>query len=199
VAVQADGKIVVAGYESGDTTVARYLPDGSLDPSFGSGGLARPRFDSGRVIPRAMTLGPGGTIVVAGQFADKRFAVLRLTADGALDDTFGDGALATTKFGGRFRAAAYGVAVQSNESIVASGCRESGATSETALARYEPNGTLDPTFGGNGKIVTSWETERAATGCTGRIALQQDGRLVTAGSASTHRGLRLAAARYLAA
>jgi uncharacterized delta-60 repeat protein len=167
VAVDPEENLLLTAYQAGDTTVARYLSDGSLDPSFGSGGFARPRFPDGHVLPRAMTFGPDGSIVVAGQFADKRFALIKLTADGTLDDTFGDGGLVTTKFGGGFAAAAIGVALQADDAIVASGCRVNPRASESALARYEPDGTLDPAFGGNGKIVTGWEsgsTERAAPG-----------------------------------
>lgn len=98
VAVQPDGKIVVAaegrGADSVYWAVLRFLPDGRLDPGFGVGGAAvLTQTDPGEA--RGIALQPDGRIVVTGAAwcAEKCFAAARLTPDGQLDPSFGDGGI----------------------------------------------------------------------------------------------------------
>ena len=103
VAIQPDGKIVIAGSAfNGDFLLARYNPGGTLDPSFGTGGLVTTDFggSDGAV---AISLRQGGKILVAGATTpvggQMAFAAARYNADGTLDTTFGVGGKATAPYG----------------------------------------------------------------------------------------------------
>ncbi|HEX8499370.1 MAG TPA: discoidin domain-containing protein [Pyrinomonadaceae bacterium] len=198
VVVQPDGKIVVAAQtpsqERGhDFGLARYNPDGTLDPSFGSGGkvltnFPYPNFANDR--PHALALQPDGKIVAAGT-ANADFALARYNPDGSLDQTFGAGGLVVTDFFGGGDTA-YGVALQPDGKIVAAGqaFRPNSTGSDFAAARYNPDGSPDTTFGDaaeggaarRGRVATDF----AAWNDIGRgLALQADGKIVVAGHTQT--------------
>lgn len=182
--VQPDGKLVAAGTTSdyrGDLhfLVARYLPDGSLDPDFGQEGLVVSTF-GGRLDPEsatALVVQPDGKLVAAG-WADVyaggalRFALIRYLPDGTPDPGFGTGGLVTTAIpGGRI----VDLVVQPDGRLVALGTSSTGTT----LARYLPDGSLDPTFGTGGVA----EPDLGEAVYMEGMALQADGKLVTTGSA----------------
>ncbi|MGO1068908.1 delta-60 repeat domain-containing protein [Lysobacter sp. CA199] len=182
-AVRADGKIVIAGYATNTFMTFRHLADGSLDKGFGDGGVARADFtDLGfpETIAWDMAVQRDGKIVVVGGAEDprvspkrSRFAVVRLGEDGRLDPDFGDGGRVLTSFAdySERAAAAYSVAVQADGRIVVVGSL--AATQATALARYLPDGRLDPSFGQGGRT--------ASYGNRGghMLAIQADGGLLT--------------------
>ncbi len=167
--IQADGKIVVAGY--GDTisgpgyfTVTRYNPDGSLDFSFDGDGIVAGQFRiTGSYTAsygRSVAIQTDGKIVVAGDSyvfengnGTTDFGVARLNPDGSFDNSFdGDGRV-------NFSAAstqhdqAYQVAIQPGGKIVVSGNVGNGFnTYNPAVARLNPNGSLDTTFFDDGTI-----------------------------------------------
>jgi uncharacterized delta-60 repeat protein len=174
VAVQPDGKIVVAGASdqgnddavSSVFTLARYNPDGSLDPSFGTAGITTtdiPASGYRSAGADALAVLAGGDILVGGssRWGDptgpgSTFVLARYTPDGLLDPTFGvDGIVQTSFYGDD---ALGGIAVQPDGKIVATGTGAlagHGQDVETiALARYEPDGSLDHTFGTGGKVTT---------------------------------------------
>ena len=111
VAVQADGKIVVAGYTTAPATLdfalARYNADGSLDTTFDGDGKAhhRPSASVATTVPTASAVQADGKIVVAGYLdpagGDHDFALARYNADGSLDTTFDADGKLTTDFIGR--------------------------------------------------------------------------------------------------
>ena len=196
-AVQRDGRIVVAGFASGDFALARYRPDGTLDPSFGTGGIVTTDF-GGFAYASAVALQPGSRIVAVGRAVstaipgDDDFALARYRRDGTLDATFGSGGRVTTDFGGVDEA--FAVGVQRNGRIVAAGTTHSGSTNnDFALARYRRDGTLDATFGTGGRVTTdiagSFDRARA-------VLVQPDGRIVAAGRASIGIGDQFALTRY---
>src|SRR5205823_5199649 len=139
-----------------DFAVARYNADGSLDTTFGSGGTVTTNFGPGATYDDAdgVAIQSDGKIVVAGTCnrggSDNVFAVARYNADGSLDSTFGSGGTVTTDFGlGGSDDSAYAVALQPDGKIVAAGATYlGGVPGDFALARYNPDGTLDSTFGG---------------------------------------------------
>ena len=183
VAIQADGKIVAAGSSGGKFALARYNSDGSLDTTFGTGGLVTTAFasDSGG---GAVAIQSDGKIVHAGiKFAGvDNFALARYNIDGSLDTTFGTGGLVTTNMG---FAAAHDVAIQADGKIVAVGTDDV----RFALARYNSDGSLDTTFDGDGKVFTAMGTVGvAAFG----LAIQSDGKILAAGDSDGN----FALARY---
>src|SRR5438876_1187397 len=143
-ALQADGRIVVAGSSSAGGfgsgfALARYNPDGSLDPSFRGGRVVTSFAD--RDEASALALQADGKIVVAG-FSDaggrQDFALARYNPDGGLDLSFGSGGRVLTDFGGDDEAAA--LALQADGKIVVAGFSDAGGFALAALVRYNPNG-----------------------------------------------------------
>jgi uncharacterized delta-60 repeat protein len=183
VAIQpTDGRILAAGRSKGDIILARYNSNGSLDTSFGSGGVVRT--DLGGVEEaRAMTLTPGGNIIVAGS-AGNDFLVARYLSDGRLDSSFGNQGVVVTPLDATRSDFADAVALQPDGRIVTAGTvfrvvdPETGAVSRfTALVRYDAQGNLDATFGDNGIVISDLKpgNEHAEA-----LALDANGRLIVA-------------------
>ena len=175
VAIQADGKIVAAGYSVGDVgydfALVRYHVDGSLDASFGAAGKVVTdisRFNQAL----ALVIQADGKIVAAGD-ADLNFALARYNTDGSLDTTFDGDGIVTTAFAGF--AMAWAVAIQPDGRIVAA-----GGENQSYLARYNSDGSLDLTFGVGGKV-----TGAPPSGWFTAVAIQADGRIVAAGRGDT--------------
>lgn len=196
VAVRADGKIAITGYGTGSFTAVRLRPDGSPDPDFGDGGIARADFaDLGYAQSHAWdaALQDDGKIVMAGAAVDyrstparTRFALLRLGEDGRLDPSFGDRGRVLTGFEGlspSYSAEALSVAIQGDGRIVAAGLLR-GVGAATALARYLPDGRPDPSFGEGGRYASYSETLGPGSS---KLALQADGRLLMVRNTSDHR------------
>jgi uncharacterized delta-60 repeat protein len=215
VLVQPDGRIVVGGRTGGFGDLARYLPDGSLDPSFGGDGSGAP---SG-VSVAAIALQSDGKIVVAGSDTGigtgVDFAVARFNANGSLDDgsasdstpgdSFGIGGRVTTDFGNDENAR--GVAIQSDGKIVVVGHRgptNSGPNVDFAIARYNSNGSPDDgslsdstpgdAFGTAGKVTTDFAGDEDVAR---DVVIQPDGKILVAGSREFNGNPAFALARYL--
>ncbi len=182
IAIQPDGRIVVVGQSGGDFAVARFTPEGSFDSSFGVDGVVQTGFAAGSVeIAAAVAIQPDGRIVFAGA-SNGNFAVARYTTSGALDAGFSGDGLLTTDFGSVDIGA--DVAIQANGRIVVAG-RTSG---NFAVARYTAAGLPDTSFDGDGRLVTDFGGNDAATS----ISIQANDRLVVAGVANAD----FALARY---
>jgi uncharacterized delta-60 repeat protein len=152
IALQSDGRIVAVGRTGTDMALARYMPDGSLDPTFGSGGLVVTNLGSSEVA-RAVAIQPDNRIVIAGASGGD-FALVRYNPDGSLDTSFGKGGSVLTDFAGGTDLAR-GLALQPDGKIVAVGRTQLGSTVQFALARYNTDGSLDQTFGTNGRQTTN--------------------------------------------
>ncbi|WP_328967093.1 delta-60 repeat domain-containing protein [Streptomyces sp. NBC_00239] len=142
-AVQADGRIVAAGYSGADFALARYLPDGDPDPDFGADGRVaaepgRPVLSVARAYDVAVQA--DGRIVAAG-LGGGAFAVARYRADGSPDPAFGTGGRVTTRFGAGRYAEARAVAVQPDGAVIAAGIGDG----DRALARYRSTPPSPPT------------------------------------------------------
>jgi uncharacterized delta-60 repeat protein len=155
---------------------------GTLDTTFGLNGKVITDFGQMDGI-EDIAVQPNGKIVAAGSSSDRntgesRFALARYTKNGALDPTFGTGGKLTTDFG-RTIGGATSVALQPDGKIVVAGGVGGSPTGvDIALARYDPSGSLDPTFGSGGKVVTDL---RASHEAALAIVLEQDGKVVVAG------------------
>ena len=211
VAIQADGKLVVVGqtyknndYSNEDFVVTRYNTDGTLDTTFGRGGKVRTDFPGLAAVPSAVVIQSDGKIVVAGgafpQFTFAgNFEVVRYNPNGSLDRSFGNGGIVTTTFPeGSY---AFDVALQPDGKIIAAGTvfvdfiPGEPSNTDFALARYNPNGSLDTTFGNGGTVMTDFfGNEDDAFS----VLIQPDGKIVAVGSANNPASYYdFAAARYL--
>ena len=213
VALQSDGRIVVAGVSGTNSTdkdfaIARYNADGSLDSSFDGDGRAVTDFGNLNDEAFAVAIAPTGKIVVAGTTSSRNsdFAVARYLANGSLDATFGSGGLVTTDAfcigvcsntidRGR------GVAIYPDGRIVVAG--DAGTVGNPqlrfAIARYLDSGVLDPSINfGDGKAVLSTSGGSSLAMATA-MALLPDGKIVVVGGSSQSGNQRtsgLAAVRF---
>ena len=157
-----DGKIVAAGVGPTNTSgknyvegfaVVRYQPNGTLDPSFGSGGEVTTKVSSNFSRALDVAIQTDGKIVAAGYAEDKKnneeFALVRYNVNGSLDTTFGSGKNAGIVLG--TSGVAEAMALQADGKIVVAGASSGGFV----LQRYNTNGTLDTTFNGSGTVLTN--------------------------------------------
>lgn len=196
IAIQSDGKVIVAGNASNNTLnsfgLVRYNTDGTLDNAFGTAGKTTTSCGPGNNVARAIIIQPDGKIVVAGNQENQtysQFAVARYNTNGTLDNTFGSGGKVLTHLDYGFDLA-YAVAIQTDGKIVAAGVSyDTLFNAEFGVVRYNTNGTLDNTFGGTGKVRTSlgttWDQAQA-------VVIQTDGKIVVGGRTST----QMAMTRY---
>jgi len=203
VALQGDGKIVVAGYSfkagGGQCfTVLRYTADGSLDTSFADSGKVTTNVGTKYASAESVTIQSDGKIVVAGDSfnasGNNDFAVVRYNANGTLDMSFNETGKATADFG----AHDYGrsVAVHGDGRIVVTGYTTKSYESkkECALACFKANGSLDTTFNGTGEVTTNFGGDGNAEGRS--VAVQTDGKIVVIGYATAGNTEEFALARY---
>ena len=209
IAQAADGKLLIGRWvwynfvDKDAFSILRLNADGTLDQSFGKGG--RTFFDvTGDLkgVTRAVLELTDGSIVVAGEVTNsggvpQRFGLARFTASGVVDNSFGTrGVVTVTPDGmvGSFEA----VVEQTDGRLVAAGYGSlANASSDMVVARFNVDGSLDPTFGTNG--VRRIDFFGASTGDSAwDLILEPDGRLVVAGRARDPSGARkLALARLM--
>jgi uncharacterized delta-60 repeat protein len=196
VAIQPDGKIVIAGGTStlrhGYLAVARLTDGGQLDPTFSGDGRASTRFD-GDAGGSALAIQPDGKIVVAGSanrygFGRLRFAVARFSAGGALDTDFSGDGMATTSFPGKSGAWANAVTLQPGGKIIAAGTTEEGDRLSMATARFDPDGPLDRSFSGDGRAVADFVHGRFSIAAASGVVVER-GRVIVVGDSDVSRGL----------
>jgi len=208
VAIQPDGKIVLAGeleleQSNGifvsDFTVARFNANGSLDLAFGTGGTGQVATDVGGAANsgRNLVLQPNGAIVVSGtpQCSGRpeceHTDVVRYNANGTLDASFGSGGkltLAGVDVG-------QGLARQADGKLVLVGTvvqSTAPATARFVLMRLNADGGPDTTFGSAGTASTALSENATASG----IALQADGKLVVVGTRALSVNANFIVARY---
>ena len=182
---QSDGRIVVAGYGSGnaDFILARLTTAGALDASFGSAGIAIADFGDADALGFTVIQQTDGKFVVAGMSIDAsqgtHVALARFDADGILDTTFGGSGRVTLDLGGTSEAA-NGLIQQSNGKLVIAGTTNAGGVDRIVFARLNIDGTLDPSFGSNGASVIDFGSGSQSQGYA--LAQQSDGKLVAAGA-----------------
>jgi len=182
VALQPDGRIVVGGRSGEAAAVARYLPNGTLDPTFGTGGRTTTGFGPPGTGPEVHALGvlSTGAIVVGGRALRDTGApsmlLARYTAAGVLDGTFGVGGRVATA--DERLTGISSLVVQPGDRVVVAGVTGPGLSPAQGLARYRADGSPDPTFGTAGSTSTPLGVASTAED----IAVDGTGRLVTVGS-----------------
>ncbi len=191
IAIQPDGKIVVAGRvknpngNHSDIAVARLLPNGDPDPGFGPNSNGQVTIDVNGGYDQALDieLQNDGKIVLAGSCCSPvtptlEFVLVRLNTDGSLDATFDGDGIVTTDFGGTDDQA-FGVAIASGGVIVAVGSTFLNGINDFAVARYTMNGALDQGFDGDGKVTTAFGN--GSNEYADDVIIQPDGKIVAAG------------------
>jgi uncharacterized delta-60 repeat protein len=191
-AVQPDGRILAAGVTNSqgtyDFAVVRYTPDGSLDATFGAGGVVITDFAHSYDWAYALALQPDGNIVVGGLSdagGGKHFALARYHPDGSLDGSFGDGGRVLSRLQPLTSGILHGLVVQPDGKIVAAGVTyedtvTANPNGDFMVARYLPDGSPDPGFGIGGVVTTDFD--HGSYDEANAVALQPDGRIVVGGS-----------------
>jgi uncharacterized delta-60 repeat protein len=207
VLVQADGRIVAAGsgvasVVSVDFAVARYLADGSLDPTFSNDGLATTDFVGYFDEIRDLAVDTSGRLVAGGQSCEFPgnsdevcdFGLVRYSSSGTPDRRFGRQGRIRTDLGGDVGEGIRGVVMQTDGRIVAAGDTSGPGGPDVGLARYRSDGRLDRSFGVNGVVITPVSP---STDEVGGLALQADGRLLVAGTTAVQQSFGFFVSRYL--
>ena len=180
--IQPDGKILLVGpsnWTSGDFTVVRYQVDGSLDTSVGGTGWVTIDIPDSNDEPMAVAVQEDGKIVVAGATGGwwaGNFVVVRLKSDGSLDDSFGGTGVVITNLGG-CEDHANSLAIQGDGKILVSGHAGDGSNKDFAVVRYNPDGSLDPSFGVGGVA----RADLGGNDHGGYLALAADGSIFMTG------------------
>jgi uncharacterized delta-60 repeat protein len=188
VAIQPDGKIVVAGDATRtrtDFALARYNADGTLDRSFGTGGRVVSKVGDGFSYAAAIVVQPDGKLVVAGRAyvkPDGVFALVRYSADGKLDPSFGRAGVVVTNGN------AWALAIQRDRKLVAAG----NTGFRFALARFLEDGSPDETFGRDGKVRTDFHARATANA----VVVRAEGKIIAAGTVGASPWRDFALARY---
>jgi uncharacterized delta-60 repeat protein len=203
IALQPDGKIIVAGYALAlngryDFALVRYNLDGSLDTSFGDNGRVTTDLTDDNDQGQALAILPDGRIILVGSVKRelpyyRDFGLVCYLPDGIPDPSFGiNGQVITDINGGRDFA--YAVTLHPDQKIVVAGAAQDGADGDYdfALARYTFSGGLDTSFSSDGKVTMDFNGgDDYAYGVT----LQPDGKVIAAGYASNGLNFDFAVAR----
>lgn len=188
IAVQPDGRIVVAGQvrtsAASDLLVVRLLPDGQIDRGFAAGGSLLVDTGGDRELLRSLALGPAGTVLAAGRSASG-FVVLRLQPDGRLDPTFGDRGVSLS---GPDLGSGFTMVPAGPHRLVVAGESQDVGLFQVTVARYQSDGSLDPRFASGGIAVTDADPGRQSE--ANAMAQLPSGRLVIAGTSAEEEGLR---------
>jgi uncharacterized delta-60 repeat protein len=199
VAIQTDGKILVAGTvllpAGGDTAflILRYNATGTLDQTFGTSGVVTTNIGDVDDRAEAIALQPDGKIVVSGikgilrppgEERNSDAVLVRFNRDGTLDSGFGTGGITISDFGpfpDYYADAAADVAILPDGKIVIVGTSDGAGYYDSLVARYNANGTLDTTFGTGGRTKT--DLGNGFQDDSSGVAVQADGKIVAVGAA----------------
>jgi uncharacterized delta-60 repeat protein len=195
VAIQTDGKIVVLSSSSSilrsdwEIRVLRFNPEGTLDTTFGTGGVATYGWGT---YGAAIGIQPDGKIVIVGSaFVNQWFSfLLRYNADGTLDTTFGEGGVA--QYLTELDLFVYAVGIQEDGKIIVTGTIDD--LGDLLVLRYNREGTLDRGFGTEG--VVKYKSPWGSMDYGYSIAIQPDGRFVVAGGSNEGLRNRVILARF---
>lgn len=186
IALQPDGKIILAGYYNNgsnyDFALVRYNNNGILDNSFGNNGVVVTDINNKYDIAYSVAIQSDGKIVAAGYTSDDNhtsgdFILIRYNSDGTIDSTFNSDGIVLTDFKNGIDKAVQ-IKIQSDNKIIAVGYAYNDSTYDVALARYNSDGSLDDSFGLDGKVLTAIGNREDKAYA---VALQFDGKIIVAG------------------
>jgi uncharacterized delta-60 repeat protein len=204
VAIQADGKIVLAGIAgvdpNWDLMLLRLNANGTIDSTFGINGIVLPGGSSKPEYLEAVAIQTDGKIVTAGNLWDpaetnRDFFIARFLNDGTPDSTFSFDGIQTTDYGlGSGFGHDYGrsLAIAGDGKLLVGGTTINGGLQDFVVVRYNSDGSLDNTFGVGGFVTTDFNTNEDL-GFS--LAINSDAKILLAGSAALNEN-ELAMARY---
>jgi uncharacterized delta-60 repeat protein len=181
VALQADSKIIAGGAAGNALAMARYFPDGSLDPSFNFDGKVTTGFPGGPATIRKIALTSDKILTVAFGGGDS-FILACYTTNGFLDTTFGHNGFATNSV----RSYSTDLAVQPNGKILVGGYTSDYLNETFLVTRFTADGALDTTFGTGGTVIPDMSNGRDLLSA---MTLDQQGKLIVAGQAGSLFGI----------
>ncbi len=197
VAIQPDGKIVMTGRCYGglnwDFPIVRFNSNGTLDNNFSGNGIQITDLGNDDY-GNSIAIQPDGKMIVAGHSfngVNYDFALMRCNSDGTIDNTFSEDGKQTTDLGSDD----YGnsIAIQLDGKIVLAGYSNNGSNLDIVLVRYDSDGTLDNTLGGNGIIATALGT---GDDVGNSVAIQPDGKIIVAGTSHNGQNVDFAVMRF---
>ncbi|MEL6865469.1 MAG: T9SS type A sorting domain-containing protein [Bacteroidota bacterium] len=195
--LQSDGKIIMIGnterdemFNDIDFALARVLPNGALDPSFGDGGRVITDFKESANESYKGVIQPDGKIIVIGTAdtgtgsLDNDLAIVRYLENGQIDESYGDGGFVYTDVEGKSDLA-YDLFIQSDGKIVVTGLagRDARTDPDEVIVRYNTNGTVDEFFGEDGYIINDLQNNNPNYGLA--VLEQTDGKLMVAGAVNS--------------
>lgn len=180
-AVDDNGRILVGG-DNFEMSMARLMPDGSLDISFGTNGMADLANISFGGKLRSIAVLPNGKILAAGSMvnfgnspADEDLMIIRFNSNGTIDGTFGNGGIASGN-SSSYNESVYKIKVLGDGKIVAAAAGYTGNSDDILILKYNANGTVDNTFNGTGKQIiggSGWDQPTD-------MEIQPDGKILVA-------------------
>ncbi len=178
IAIQPDGKILVAGNAGGNLGLVRFTEYGNLDTTFGTGGKVITNIPDGGELLNTITLQPDGKILGGGYYSstETNFLVVRYNTNGTLDTTFGTNGYTNVDLDNGSGDIAKSIAQQNDGKIILVGDCYTNGVSYFAIARFTNNGVLDTTFSGDGIQLTTMNGADANA-----VKLQADGKIVIGG------------------
>ena len=199
-ALQPDGRIIAVGHTGSpnqfrNLAVVRYNANGSVDSSFATGGIFEMDFFGHGDIASSVALQPDGRILVGGSAShtldgDYDSVLVRLNTNGSLDTTFGWFGIVIIDFFGTNNGTG-DIALLPDGRILAGGNADNGLYESITLIRYNPNGSLDTTFGSAGKTIAFLSPSILCNGAD--LEILPDGKIIMAGDGhSTSRDFLLA-------
>ncbi|HUM46270.1 MAG TPA: T9SS type A sorting domain-containing protein [Chitinophagales bacterium] len=186
----SDGSIITTGYADilDQRIIAeKFTSSGTLDPNFGTNGIAIYNLTTGYDVAWAIKQHPNGKIMIGGKIgiggpATADYLLMAITANGALDTNFGVGGIASKNV--KAVDAALDFIVEPSGKIVLAGSSGTGGlgTNDYTICRFNENGTVDSSFGTNGATISEIASFFSEAGVIGR---QSNGKLVVGGRAAT--------------
>ncbi len=175
--------------------IAKFLPDGAIDNDFGISGIVKTSLGNSDDFANAIVCHPDQTIIIAGTTTNGAF-LAKYDEFGNLDPEFGTDGILMTDFG-TDENENYGLTIQDDGKIIltgVSGTNASNTNGNFGLARFNNDGSIDETFGTNGKLITDVSEGHNDVAFT--VKLQNDGKIVAAGISNNGSYYNMSIARY---
>jgi uncharacterized delta-60 repeat protein len=180
------------------TSLSLAAQDGQLDTSFGEGGIVNTSIAPSDLGQRIASQSDGKLLVTAAIQSSSMLGLLRYNLDGSLDEFFGDEGVVTSPFSSNGINTAnytFEIALQNDGKILIAGTSQGESTFDFTLFRLNSNGSLDESFGSDGKTLVNYGISNSSTAAS--VLVQADGKILLGGTASISNSNEFALARLL--